>query len=279
MKTDSIFYEIFQTFPEFFFELIGNTSPRASTYSFLSQEVKQTRFQIDGIFIPPIYASNLPIYFAEFQGYKDQKKNIYQGFFAEIFLYLDDYTPVNDWRGILIFTEKRLDPGLPIQYEDFKNSPRFTKIYLDQLDPQVTEKSLSLSVLRLVGVKENIAGQQARILIDRAKREAPNLNFQRAIIELIETVIVYKFPDIGRKEIEDMLGLNDLKNTKVYQEALKEGEDIGEKRGEKRGKQLGKQETKLAMAAKLLNLGMTVDQVAEITELEIEQVRQIASQD
>ncbi|BDA75313.1 hypothetical protein CAL7716_094790 [Calothrix sp. PCC 7716] len=134
-------------------------------------------------------------------------------------------------------------------------------------------------MLRLVGVKENIAGQQARILIDRAKREAPNLNFQRAIIELIETVIVYKFPDIGRKEIEDMLGLNDLKNTKVYQEALKEGEDIGEKRGEKRGKQLGKQETKLAMAAKLLNLGMTVDQVAEITELEIEQVRQIASQD
>ncbi len=262
MKTDSIFYEIFQTFPNFFFELIGNTSPRTSTYNFLSQEVKQTRFQIDGIFIPPIYASDLPIYFAEFQGYKDRKKNLYQGFFAEIFLYLGDYDPVNDWRGILIFTEKRLDPGLPIQYEDFKNSPRFTRIYLDQLDPQVADKSLPLSVLRLIGVRENIAGQQARILIDRAKQEAPNLDFQRAIIELIETVIVYKFPDIGRKEIENMLGLNDLKNTKVYQEALQEG---------------GHRE-KLAMAAKLLNLGMTVDQVAEITELEIEQVRQIANQ-
>lgn len=129
-------------------------------------------------------------------------------------------------------------------------------------------------MLRLVRVKENIAGQQARISIDRAKREAPNLDFQRAIIELIETVIVYKFPNIGRKEIENMLGLNDLKNTKVYQEALKEGEDIGEQRGEKRGEH----KNKLATAAKLLNRGMTVEEVAEITELEIEQVRQIANQ-
>ncbi|MBW4603807.1 MAG: DUF2887 domain-containing protein [Calothrix sp. FI2-JRJ7] len=122
----------------------------------------------------------------------------------------------------------------------------------------------------MIGVRENIVAQQARILIDRAKQEAPDLDFQRAIIELIETVIVYKFPDMGRKEIEDMLGLNDLKNTKVYQEALEEGGEIGEKRGE--------QKTKLAMAAKLLNLGMAVEQVVEITELEIEQVRQIANQ-
>ncbi|BAZ17340.1 hypothetical protein NIES4071_92180 [Calothrix sp. NIES-4071] len=274
VKTDSIFYDIFQSYPSFFFELIGNTSPRSSTYNFVSQAVKQSRFEIDGIFIPPIYASDLPIYFAEFQGYRDRKKNLYSGFFAEIFLYLDDYTPVNDWRGIMIFTEKRLDPGLPLQYQDFKNSPRFTRIYLDELEPQVTDKSLGLSVIRLVGVRENIAAEQARILIERAKQQAPDLNFQRAIIELIETVIVYKFPDLGRKEIEDMLGLNDLKNTKVYQEALKEGED----RGEQRGEQQGEHKNKLAVAAKLLNRGMPIEDIAEITELEIEQVRQIANQ-
>ncbi len=59
MHTDSIFYEIFQTSPDIFFELIGKPTPRASTYSFVSQEVKQTRFQIDGIFVPPIYAFNI----------------------------------------------------------------------------------------------------------------------------------------------------------------------------------------------------------------------------
>ncbi|BAZ17341.1 hypothetical protein NIES4071_92190 [Calothrix sp. NIES-4071] len=67
-----------------------------------------------------------------------------------------------------------------------------------------------------------------------------------------------------------MLRLSDLKNTKVYQEALKEGEELGEHRGE--------QKAKLAVAAKLLNRDMAVKYVAEITELEIEQVRQIAKQ-
>ncbi len=40
-----------------------------------------------------------------------------------------------------------------------------------------------------------------------------------------------------------MLGLNDLKQTKVYQEALQEGEQRGELRGE--------QKAKLAIASKL----------------------------
>lgn len=67
-----------------------------------------------------------------------------------------------------------------------------------------------------------------------------------------------------------MLKLSDLKNTKLYQEALSEGEELGEQRGEHKAK--------LAMAPKLLNYGMTVEDVAEITELKIEQVRQIVSQ-
>ena len=34
---------------------------------------------------------------------------------------------------------------------------------------------------------------------------------------------MYKFTSLSREEIEDMLGLNLLKETKVYQEALEEG--------------------------------------------------------
>ncbi|OKH42448.1 hypothetical protein NIES2101_32955 [Calothrix sp. HK-06] len=75
---------------------------------------------------------------------------------------------------------------------------------------------------------------------------------------------------MGRKEIENMSRLSYLKHTKVYQEALREGEELGEQKGE--------QKAKLAMAPKLLDYGMTVEDVAEIAELEIEQVRQIASQ-
>jgi predicted transposase YdaD len=41
MKTDSIFYRLFQEFPEFFFELIGTSPNEAASYEFTSREVKQ----------------------------------------------------------------------------------------------------------------------------------------------------------------------------------------------------------------------------------------------
>jgi predicted transposase YdaD len=47
------------------------------------------------------------------------------------------------------------------------------------------------------------------------------------IMELIETIVVYKFPSLSREEIEKMLGLSKLRQTKVYQEALEEGEQRG----------------------------------------------------
>jgi len=105
VRTDSLFYQLFQTAPAVVLELIGNPSPRASTYSFVSQEVKQSSFRIDGILVPPPYASDLPIYFVEAQGYRDTQGDLYPGLFSEIFLYLNDYRPVNDWRAVLIFTQ------------------------------------------------------------------------------------------------------------------------------------------------------------------------------
>lgn len=46
-------------------------------------------------------------------------------------------------------------------------------------------------------------------------------------VELVETIIVYKFSYLSREEIETMLGLGELKQTKVYQEALAEGREEG----------------------------------------------------
>ena len=228
MRTDSLFYQLFQTSPAVLFQLIGNPSPRTSTYSFSSQEVKQTSFRIDGILVPPPYATDLPIYFVEVQGYRDTKGDLYPSFFSEIFLYLNDYRPANDWRAVLIFTKRRLDPGLPFQYQDFANSPRFQRLYLDELTDEMAESSLELGVLQLIGLKEEGTPERARQLIDRARQELTDTAAQRKILELVETVIIYKFPDRSRQEIEQMLGLSELKHTRVYQEALEEGRQLGE---------------------------------------------------
>jgi predicted transposase/invertase (TIGR01784 family) len=232
VQTDSLFYQLFQNCPSVVFELLGDSSPRSSTYSFSSQEVKQTSFRIDGILVPPIYAIDLPIYFVEIQGYRDTQGNLYPGFFSEIFLYLNDYRPVNDWRAVLIFTKKRLDTGISIQYREFANNPRLQRIYLDELTQNVAEGSLELGVLKLIGVKEETAPEQARQLIARTREELTDAAQQRKILELVETVLIYKFPDLSREELEQMLGLNELKQTRFYQEALEEGLEQGRQEGE-----------------------------------------------
>ncbi|TVQ44154.1 MAG: DUF2887 domain-containing protein, partial [Gloeocapsa sp. DLM2.Bin57] len=63
MKTDTIFYRLFQSFPEFFFELINSSEETANLYQFSSVEVKQLAFRIDGVFLPN--QENQPIYFLE----------------------------------------------------------------------------------------------------------------------------------------------------------------------------------------------------------------------
>ena len=270
MRTDSLFYQLFQTYPAIVLELVGIASPRTSTYSFSSQEVKQTSFRIDGILVPPPYATDLPIYFVEVQGYRDTKGDLYPSFFSEIFLYLNDYRPVNDWRSVLIFTLRRLDPGLPPQYEDFDNSPRFVRIYLDELPAELAERSLALGVLQLIGLKQDVAPQRARELIDRTRQELTDAAEARKILELVETVLIYKFPDLSRQEIEQMLGLSELKQTRVYQQALEEGLE--------QGLEQGRQEGKLAAVPLLLETGMTVEQIAQRLGVDLQAVRQAAQQ-
>ena len=57
VRTDSIFYEIFQNEPTIICELLGHSDPRMSAYGFGSQEVKETSFRLDGILLPGINLS------------------------------------------------------------------------------------------------------------------------------------------------------------------------------------------------------------------------------
>ncbi|MEQ8972107.1 MAG: DUF2887 domain-containing protein [Coleofasciculus sp. C1-SOL-03] len=67
MKTDSLFYRLFQSAPTIFFELIGQSPAQAQGYVFRSVELKQTAFRIDGVFLPPQDVPNPIAYFVEVQ--------------------------------------------------------------------------------------------------------------------------------------------------------------------------------------------------------------------
>jgi predicted transposase/invertase (TIGR01784 family) len=117
---------------------------------------------------------------------------------------------------------------------------------------------VGISTLQLITVPQDRAIEQGRELIPRVRRELTNARQQKELLELIETILFYKLPQVSRKEIEAMFSLSDLRQTKVYQEALEEG----------------KLEAKLASIPRLLALGLNLEQIAQALELEIEQVRQ-----
>ena len=81
MTTDSIFYQLFQTFPRCFFDLLNLPAEAVNDYQFSSVEVKQLAFRLDGVFLPN--SQDKPIYFVEVQFQKDDK--FYSLFFREIF--------------------------------------------------------------------------------------------------------------------------------------------------------------------------------------------------
>jgi predicted transposase YdaD len=222
LKTDSLFYEIFQSSPRAFFELIGEPAAPAEGYQFVSQEVKQTSFRVDGILTPPVEATDLPIYFVEVMGYRDRKGDLYPGLFSEIFLYLNDYRPVNDWRAVVIFTRRSLDPDLTLHYRDFDNGVRLQRIYLDELPEALSERSLELGILYLIGLRPEAVPQRARRLVEQATQELSDVADQQRILELVERVCIYKFPELTELEVFAMLGLDDLKHTRVYQDGMQE---------------------------------------------------------
>ena len=52
MRTETIFYQLFQTFPTLLMELLGEDPASIASYQFTSVEVKEKAFRFDGVFLP-----------------------------------------------------------------------------------------------------------------------------------------------------------------------------------------------------------------------------------
>jgi predicted transposase/invertase (TIGR01784 family) len=258
VKTDSIFYRLFQEFPSIFFELISNPPETANVYQFASVEIKQTAFRIDGVFLP-IQEENNPIYFVEVQFQSDTE--LYSRLLSEIFLYLRQNKPRSTWRGVVIYPTRSVDTSDTKDCHEFFTSQRISRIYLDELG-EAASLPIGIATIKLVVEDEDTAIIAARELINRTK-QAVNLQLQQQqLLEFIETILVYKFPKMSREEIEAMFGLSELKQTRVYQEGKKEGS----------------LEAKLEAIPRLLALGLTVDVIAQALDLDVAQVQQVAQQ-
>jgi predicted transposase YdaD len=102
----------------------------------------------------------------------------------------------------------------------------------------------------------------------------------RDIIEMVSTIIVYKFTQLTRAEIDAMLGVT-LQETRVYQDAKAEGEIIGEARGEVVGEARGEAKGKLEMILMILNQrfgALPESMIDRLSQLSLTQLEAIGTQ-
>jgi len=162
------------------------------------------------------------------------KEDFYSEFLAEIFLYLNQYRPVQDWQAVAIFARHNSEPAPDKFCQELITLGRIKRVYLEDLRQETN--SHGIEIIQLILASEKKAPTIARKLAEKIEQET-NTELRDNIVEFIEAVLVYKFPKLTRQEVEAMFSHSDLKKTRVYQDAVLEGRQEGLQIGEQRGLQ------------------------------------------
>jgi predicted transposase/invertase (TIGR01784 family) len=264
MRRDTIFYQLFRQSPTLLFSLISQPPEDADRYIFDSIEVKETAFRIDGVFVPPDRSG--VIYFCEVQFQTDEL--LYERMLSEISIYTYRHRDsFFDWRAVAIYPSRSVEQSNLNVAIEMLASGRIIPIYLDELGTG-TELPIGLSLMVLTTLEGDAAKAEAQRLVGQAQGS-------RDIISLLSTIIVYKFSNLSRDEVDAMLGI-ELQQTRVYQDAKAEGEAIGEVRGLERGRtEEGRALVLRLLARKLGKIdrdiqvrvgGLTIDKIESLGE-------------
>jgi predicted transposase/invertase (TIGR01784 family) len=232
MRRDTIFYQLFRQSPTLLFDLISQPPENANQYIFDSVEVKETAFRLDGVFIPPDRTGI--VYFCEVQFQPDEL--LYERMLSEISIYIYRHrNSFSSWRAVAIYPSRSLEQSNKDVVAEMLASGRITPIYLDELG-ETASLPTGLNLMLLTILEGDPAVARARQMI----QQSLSLPDGRVIMDLISTIMVYKFNNLTRDEVDTMLGIQ-LEQTRVYQDAKAEGEIIGEVRGLERGRSEGEQ--------------------------------------
>jgi predicted transposase/invertase (TIGR01784 family) len=261
MRRDSIFYQLFRQYPALLFELLSQPPDRANEYIFEAVEVKETAFRMDGVFLPPDRSGI--VYLCEVQFQPDEL--LYERMLSEISIYTyRNRERFADWQAVVIYPSRSLEQSRTEMVREMLDSGRIRRVYLDELGA-VGELPTGLGLMVLTTLEGDRATSEARSLIERSPDRAD-------IIDLISTIMVYKFSNLSRDEVDAMLGI-ELAQTRVYQEAKAEGETIGEAKGLAQGLQ---QERALVVRLLTKKLGsLTPKNQSRINELLIDRVESL----
>ena len=221
MKTDPLFYELFQAAPPTFFELVQITP--ACPYRFESITVKASEKRIDGVLEPA--DPSQPFYFLEVQAFPDE--TIYWRAMREVATFFEQRPHLKDreWQAIVLWLAIEDDPGFgTLRLLARKPKPKLVSFDLIELLKQLPETSLALNVLRPLLAEDEREVRENVIQWVENIRQAPDLdvNLEERLISVLSQLIEQKFRTLDYKELSQMLRLTPLRETTSGQELLKE---------------------------------------------------------
>lgn len=233
MKTDAIFYKLFQIDPNSLFKLVGiNLEGR---YNFKSIELKDTQRRLDGLFIRT--DGDGPTIFLEIQGYKDPK--IYWRLFQEVTTYYMQSETFEPFISIVLFIDEKHDPGnLPFSCH---HPHRLICAVLQECMNHLGGDLGLLSVIEplILSDAEKLYEYVPKWKQDILALEQFTQGEREGILELLEYVILQRFPNLSYKEIQQMVQLTPLEETKAVRELIDMGIERGIEQGIERGELIG----------------------------------------
>jgi predicted transposase/invertase (TIGR01784 family) len=214
MKRDTLFFRIFQEFPDLLFDLTGNPPENASEYRFNSVAVKEPNFTIDGVFEPPILDGTGKLYLAEVQMQLDEA--LCERTFAELFaLFYRSRKLYSDWQCVMIYLSRSTEQKVTYPYRALLKSDQVQVIYLDELG-NIRDLPLTTSLAVLPTVPPKKAPAEARDILARATQQ------YEVIVDLVTRVMSYMFLDQSPQEIDKMLDIQ-FEETRVYKDTYAKG--------------------------------------------------------
>jgi predicted transposase YdaD len=228
MKTDKLFYRIFLSQPALIAELLPGVPPDCE-FEYSAPVVKEIEVRLDGLLIPSSDDLSLPLVFLEAQMQGDI--NFYGRYFAGIYLYLRQYKANRPWKGLLILNRRSQDLGSEVPYQ-LQLDRQVQRLYLEDLSP-LRELSPNLAMLRLFFLPEEEVRMAARSILNNP----PSAVEFRRRLDLVEAILVNKFPQLSFEEVLQMLDLKEvnLSETRFYQDVLQKGLEQGREQEREQG--------------------------------------------
>jgi predicted transposase YdaD len=168
MRRDSIFYKLFQQSPSLLFELLTNTPTNAQAYRFDSVAIKEPKFEIDGVFLPPENEGVGVVYFCEVQFQRAESavlgspqveqlsktdQLLYERVFAESSLYFYRHRArFNDWQAVIIYPSRSIEQNDIHPHRTLLNGNQVHRVYLDELG-DIRQLPLWVAMMVLTTVK------------------------------------------------------------------------------------------------------------------------------